>query len=65
MKFEDLVDKVLHDPGFYSQLKDNPEKALKNAGMEPKPPLVQALKGINYDSLKKVAHATGENLDIC
>ena len=65
MKFEDLVQKVLHEPGFYSQLKDNPEKALKNAGATPTPEMVQALKGVNYDSLKKVAHAANQNLDIC
>ncbi len=65
MKFEDLVGKVLHEPGFYSQLKDNPEKALRNAGVEPKPELVQALKSINYDSLKRVAHAADTNVGIC
>jgi hypothetical protein len=65
MKFEDLVHKVLHEPGFYSQLKDNPEKALKNAGVTPKPEMVQALKAIDYDSLKRVAHAADTNVGIC
>jgi hypothetical protein len=65
MKFADLVHKVLNEPGFYSQLKDNPGKALKNAGVTPTPELVQSLKSIDYDSLKRVAHASNENLDIC
>ena len=65
MKFEDLVDKVLHEPGFYGQLKDNPEKALKNAGVTATPAMVQALKAIDFDSLKRVAHSTDYNVGIC
>jgi len=65
MKFEELVDKVLHEPGFYGQLKDNPEKALKNAGAKPTPEMVKALKSVNFDSLKRVAHASDHNVGIC
>jgi len=65
MTFEELVDKVLHEPGFYGQLKDNPEKALKNAGVTAKPELVKALKSVNFDSLKRVAHASDHNVGIC
>lgn len=65
MKFEELVNKVLHEPGFYGQLKDNPEKALKNAGATPTPEMVKALKAVNFDSLKRVAHSADHNVGIC
>jgi len=65
MKFEELVNKVINEPGFYSQLKDNPEKALHNAGVKPTSQMVKALKGVNFDSLKNVAHSFDKNVGIC
>lgn len=65
MKFEDLVNKVLHEPGFYSQIKDNPEKALANAGVKATPEMIKAIKGVNFDALKRVAHSYDHNVGIC
>lgn len=55
MTFEDLVHKVLHEPGFWNQLKSDPEKALKSHGFQPTPAHVAALKKLDYNSIQNVA----------
>jgi hypothetical protein len=55
--FEGLVNKVLHEPGFWSKLKSDPEGALKAHGFHPTPAQIAALKSLDYNSIRGVAQA--------
>jgi hypothetical protein len=57
MNFPDLVHKVMHEPGFLSKLKSDPEAALKGAGVQPTPSMLAALKTVDYNSIRSVAQA--------
>jgi hypothetical protein len=56
-----LIGKIMSDPSFAEALAQNPEKALKEANIEPTVDLLEALKGVDVESLKKLAAAFGEN----
>jgi hypothetical protein len=57
---QQLVGKILSDEKFAKALAENPEKALKEAGIEPTLDLVEALKGVDAESLKGLAASFGE-----
>jgi hypothetical protein len=59
LDFEDLVEKVIEDPKFYKELKENPAAALSKSGLTAQPEQIDALKGINYDYLEEVAKSLG------
>ncbi len=59
--FQTLIGKVLTDPNFAKGLVENPEKALREAGIEPTPEILDALKGIDVEAVKKLASAFGED----
>lgn len=50
-----LVEKILSDEAFAKSLVNNPEQTLRNAGIEPTIDLLEALKGVDFESLKKLA----------
>ncbi len=56
-----LVGKILSDENFARALADNPEKVLEDHGIEPTIDLLEALEGVDAESLKKLASAFGEN----
>lgn len=56
-----LVGKILSDEKFAKALAQNPEQALKEAGIEPTVDLVEALNGVDAESLQKLAASFGEN----
>ncbi len=56
-----LVGKILSDEDFVTALAENPEQALKDADIEPTVDLLEALQGIDTESLKNLAAAFGEN----
>lgn len=56
-----LVGRILSDPKFAEALTQNPEQALKDAGIEPTIDLLDALQGVDADSLKNLAAAFGED----
>ena len=56
-----LVGKILSDEKFAEALAKNPEQALQEAGIDPTIDLVEALKGVDAESLKNLAAAFGEN----
>ena len=58
---QNLVGKILSDKKFAEALAKNPEQALKEAGIDPTIDLVEALKGVDAESLKNLAAAFGEN----
>jgi len=55
--FELLVEKALHQPGFFDGLKRDPVKTLRAAGLAPTPQLIMALKELDYNAIQNVAIA--------
>ena len=53
--FQTLVKKVMTDDSFAASLTGNPEQALKGAGITPTSELLDALKGVDAASIKKMA----------
>ena len=53
--FQTLVKKVMTDDSFAANLTGNPEQALKGAGITPTTELLDALKGVDAASIKKMA----------
>jgi hypothetical protein len=58
--FQTLVGKAISDESFAQKLVDNPEQALQEAGITPTPEMLDALKGIDVASVKKLAESFGE-----
>lgn len=56
-----LVGKILSDEDFVAALVENPEKTLNKAGIEPTVDLLEALQGVDVESLKDLAASFGEN----
>lgn len=53
--FQALVQKVMTDDAFVANLSSNPTQALKGAGIEPTAELLDAIKGVDAASIKKLA----------
>jgi hypothetical protein len=60
LDFQTIVSKVLSDDGFAATLASNPEQALKGAGITPTSELLDALKGVDVASIKKMASSFKE-----
>ena len=58
---EVLVGKILSDEKFVKALAENPEQTLQEAGIEPTLDLIDALKGVDPESLRQLAATFGEN----
>ncbi|HSH05295.1 MAG TPA: Os1348 family NHLP clan protein [Anaerolineae bacterium] len=56
-----LIGKALTDDKFVQNLVDNPEQALKDAGVEPTPEILAALDGVDVDAIKNLASALGDD----
>jgi len=56
-----LVGKIIADEGFAEALVKNPEQTLSTAGIEPTVDLLEALNGVDVESLKGLAASFGEN----
>ena len=56
-----LVGKILEDEAFAQALVADPETALAEANIEPTVDLLDALEGVDLESLKELAAAFGEN----
>lgn len=61
MDLQTLIGKAMSDEKFAKALADDPEKALREAGVEPTPEMLEALKGIDAASIQKLAQAFGED----
>ncbi len=61
LDFQTIVSKVMSDDGFAANLALNPEQALKGAGIQPTSELLDALKGVDVASLKKMASSFKED----
>ncbi len=53
--FQTLVNKVMSDDAFVQSLASDPAQALKDAGIEPTPEIMDALKGVDVDSIRNLA----------
>jgi len=56
-----LVGKILSDQEFVKALVENPEQALKDAGIDPTLDLIEALQGVDAEALQQLAQSFGEN----
>lgn len=56
-----LVGKILSDQEFVKALVENPEQALKDAGIDPTLDLIEALQGVDAEALQQLARSFGEN----
>ncbi len=56
-----LIGKIIADEGFAEALVKNPEQTLNTAGIEPTVDLLEALNGVDVESLKGLAASFGEN----
>ena len=54
MSYDQIVFKTLSDPEFRKQLKEDPEAALKSAGITATPELVEALKKFDWNQVHEV-----------
>ena len=59
--FQTLVGKTLSDEEFAAALVESPEATLRQAGIEPTDEMIEALKGIDVEAVKKLAAAFGED----
>lgn len=57
---DSIVQKVLSDSNFCSQLVANPGETLKTMGVDATPDIVSALKGLDPASLQRLASAFGK-----
>lgn len=56
-----LVEKILSDKEFAKKLAENPEQTLEEAGIERTVDLLDALQGVDPESLQELATAFDEN----
>jgi hypothetical protein len=52
---QDVAMKVLSDPSFAQKLVSQPEATLREAGIEPTPEMLDALKGVDVASVQALA----------
>ncbi len=55
MELQDLVGKAVSDPKFAQALIDQPEQTLRSVGVQPTPEILDALKGVDVESLQRMA----------
>jgi len=64
--FSELINRCLHDAGFFHQLQEDPAKALEQAGFAPTPSIVEALRHIDYAAIRRLHSACDPlNLPMC
>jgi hypothetical protein len=60
-QLQKLIGKVMTDEQFAKALAANPESALRSAGVEPTAEMLNALKGVDVEALRRMASAFGED----
>jgi len=58
--FQTIIGKVFSDTAFCKQLIANPEKTLRDHGVEPTQEMIAALKVLDADAVMKLAAAFGK-----
>lgn len=61
MDFQTFIGKAMSDEKFAEALASNPEQTLRDAGIEPTPAMLDALKGVDAASVKRLAMAFGDS----
>lgn len=57
MTLQQLINRILNDPGFWNELKKDPAKAMQGIGQTLTPEQLKALKELNYKALQDVGAA--------
>ena len=61
MDLQELVGKAVSDPAFAQALIDQPEQTLQSVGVQPTPEMLDALKGVDVESLQRMAASFGDD----
>jgi hypothetical protein len=56
-EIQEIVSRIISDSTFAESLSANPEKTLKDAGVEPTPEIIAALKGLDKSAIQRLAVA--------
>lgn len=56
-----ILGKAISDPAFCDRLAASPEATLREAGVEPTQEMIDALKELDPDQIRKVAAAFGKD----
>jgi predicted molibdopterin-dependent oxidoreductase YjgC len=59
--FQKVIERVMSDEAFARSLADNPKDTLKSIGIEATPEMLDAMQGVDAESLKKLASAFGDD----
>ena len=59
--FQKLVEKVMSDDAFAKALAENPAETLKSVGIEATPEMLDAMKGVDAESLKQMVASFGDD----
>jgi hypothetical protein len=59
--FQNLINKVMTDEAFAKALAENPSETLKSIGVEATPEMLEAMKGVDANSLKQLAASFGDD----
>ena len=59
--FKAFMDKVMTDDAFVQALSNDPQGTLKSIGIEATPEMIDAMRGVDGDSLKKLAASFGDD----
>ncbi len=58
--FQNLINKVMTDEAFAKALAENPTETLKGIGVDATPEMLEAMKGVDAQSLKQLAASFGD-----
>ena len=59
--FQKVIDRVMSDDAFAKALVDNPSGTLKTMGIDATPEMLDALSGVDVNSLKQLASSFGDD----
>ena len=60
-----IIAAIQDDPAFRSQLLSDPDAALKGIGVESNAEMIEALKGLDENSLEEMARSFGTDSAAC
>ena len=59
--FKAFMDKVMTDEAFAQALSNDPQGALKSIGVEATPEMIEAMQGVDANSIKNLAASFGDD----
>ena len=64
-ELQTLVNKVMADASFAKALEEKPTEALDSVGIQPTPELLDALKGVDAQSIQQLASTFNDDQAAC